>query len=273
VYSAPVVTWAQYQAALHAFELAAERLLHAGVPIIPVKGIALARWLYEDVGERAFVDVDLLLPRRDWGDARRALLPLGSPLYDSWELGELTFDIAGMHVELHGEIGRLDLTEMSVDDVLRRSTIDNNTFRFPVHRLDEIDHFLLVVSNAVKDGWVFAQPHLPSDLERFLPRVDRSELLARATEAGMYTGLYCTAEWMAYGHDSARWSAFLATLAEPQRQWYVRASRSFRRARRPVWAAAAALGFASNDLATSRMRAVRRLLRRNAVKLLGRTPP
>jgi|HubBroStandDraft_1064217.scaffolds.fasta_scaffold19455_2 hypothetical protein len=267
--------WAQQELRVRAFELAAEILIRAGVPIIPVKGIALARWLYADVIERPMTDVDLFVPRNAWTTACRALAAGREVLYDSSELRELTVRVEGVSVELHGEVGRRELTRLSVDEMIARSTLDTESFRFPVLRLDDIDHLVLVVCNAIKDGFVFAQPHVPGDLERLLERTSSRMpiLLERVREAGIGTGLYCTAEWMVEEHGSVSWRGLQQRLGLPPRPGHVRLIRAFRRSRRPTWAVAVVLGCLTNDVAALRWRATLRIAVRNAVKLVGRTPP
>lgn len=271
--SAHIKNWANYQGALRAFEKVAAQLRAAHVSVVPVKGIVLARWIYDDVGERPLSDVDLLVSRKAWPEARRALLTLGDAFYDSLELGELAVSVDGFAVELHAEMGRLELTDICVDEVIARCTVDTETFGFPVLRLDEVDHLLLVAINAVKDGFILAQPHIAVDLERFLARGEPAELVRRARAAGFATGLYCTAEWMAEDHGSVRWRELMARLESPRRRWYLRAMRAVRRSKRPIEALVFTLGFLSNDRLGPRLRVAARLVRRNAVKLMGRTPP
>lgn len=177
----------------------------AAVPCAPIKGIVLGRWLYDQLWERPYVDVDLLVPRAAFARATAAIQAQRWPLfYRSDELGELGFTVDGIPVELHAEVGRIDLSRLSVDDLLERCTTDTATFPFPVRRLDDIDHFLLLVLNVIKDGFTYANPHQPDDLERLLralaPRQD--EVVARATAAGLTTGLELTATWMETTHAS-----------------------------------------------------------------------
>jgi hypothetical protein len=267
--------WVRDQLRLQAFAKVANLLIQAGVPIVPVKGIALARWIYADAVDRPMCDVDLFVPSAAWTAARAALISRYTPLYDTSELRELTVAVDGVHVELHGEVGRRELTSMTVDEMIGRSTRDTTTFPFEVMRLDDVDHLLLMACNAIKDGFVFAQAHVPADLDRLLERTgDRtSVLLDRARAAGLGTGLYCTAEWMVEVNGSERWGALLKRLTPPPRPWHARLFRRFRRARRPTWSAAVVLGCLTNDVAALRWRATERVLRRNAVKLVGRTPP
>lgn len=180
-------------------------LADAGVPCAPIKGIVLGRWLYDRVWERPYVDVDLLVPRAAFATATATVEAQRWPLfYRSDELGELGVTVDGIPVELHAEVGRIDLSRLTVDDLLARATTDAATFPFPVRRLDDIDHFLLLVLNVIKDGFTYANPHQPGDLERLLgtlaPRQD--EIVSRAAAAGLTTALHLTASWMETTHAS-----------------------------------------------------------------------
>lgn len=177
----------------------------AAVPCAPIKGIVLARWLYDHIWDRPYVDVDLLVPRSAFAHATAAVLAQRWPLfYRSDELGELGVTVDGIPVELHAEVGRIDLSRLSVDDLLARATTDSATFPFPVRRLDDIDHFLLVVLNVIKDGFTYANPHQPGDLERLLGNLAlrQDELVARAAAAGLTTALDLTCSWMETTHAS-----------------------------------------------------------------------
>jgi hypothetical protein len=267
--------WARQELQFRAFERAAAALIRAGVPIVPVKGIALARWLYADAMDRPMADVDLFVPSRSWNQARAALIESGEVLYDTRELRELTVRVDGVPVELHGEVGRRELTRLTVDEMVARATPDTETFAFPVLRLDDVDHLVLMVCNAVKDGFVFAQHHVPGDLERLLERTMARQdvLIERTRAAGLVTGFFCTAEWMLEDHGSKAWGALLPHPGLAPRWRHVHLIRAFRRSKKPTWAAAVVLGCLTNDAAALRWRAVLRIATRNAVKLIGRTPP
>ena len=58
------------------------RLGDAGIPTIPLKGVALAESLYGDLTLRACGDIDILVPRKSVRDAFRILLAEGFEVYD-----------------------------------------------------------------------------------------------------------------------------------------------------------------------------------------------
>jgi hypothetical protein len=117
-------------------------------------------------------------------------------------------------VELHAEIGRRDLCGLRVEDVLRRGVRDTRTFPFEIRRIDDIDHFLLLVTNVVKDGFTYANPHQPADLERMLPRLEAClpELIDRARAAGLLTALHNVTAWMIERQGSSAFRALARRL-------------------------------------------------------------
>jgi hypothetical protein len=267
-----LATWARNEVAVRALASVAERFRGAGVPLLPVKGIVLSRWLYADVAERSFMDIDLLVPRRSFADACRALEHWGPHVYRSLELGEDQVTVEGMSVELHAEVGRMELTDLTVDDVLARATHDTRTFEFPILRLDDVDHLILVAVNAVKDGFVLAPRHIPSDLERLLARVEPPRLVERARDNGFATGLACTAEWMARAHGSQAWAEVLQALGAP-RPLFRGAFRAFQLLPQPPDLLAYAFATWTHDRLGTRSRAFGRICRRYLTKAIGRTPP
>jgi hypothetical protein len=70
-----------------------ERFGSAGVPVIPLKGVALAESLYGDASLRMCSDLDVLVPRRAVGDAFKLLLVNGYERADRYpvELADVDF--------------------------------------------------------------------------------------------------------------------------------------------------------------------------------------
>jgi hypothetical protein len=258
-------------------------LAAAGVVSAPVKGIVLSRWLYDDVVNRPFVDVDLLVSRSGFARATDVVTTRGWAVSDRTdEMGELLFSVNGVAVELHAEVGRPDLVRTTVDEVLSRAVRDRQTFNFEILRIDDIDHFLLLVANVVKDGFTYANSHQPDDLERMLqklqPRV--AELIERTGTAGFMTALHNVALWMTEKHGSTDFRAL--TLQLPSR-----GRRAFRAAVRTQWRlssrktsrlshAGGVLGLAlatlTPDSPALRLRGLARVVRRGLRRRLGQDP-
>ena len=190
--------WARHEHALHVLARAAACLEAAGVAFAPVKGVVLARTLYDDVVERPFGDVDLLVASRDWGRACAAARADGWDVrYASDELGEVAALVDGFVVELHAHLGRAGLLDLTSDEVLARATLDPAPFGRPTRRIDDIDHFLLLAANVVKDHFHRANAHQGEDLDRLLARLAPrlGEAAERTRAAGFVTGARVVAAW------------------------------------------------------------------------------
>lgn len=223
--------WEQGQKRL-AFDMLAEGALRrvaavlrqAKIPFVPVKGMVLSRWLYADVQDRPYVDVDLLVPRAAFAHAAVLVEQNGWPIfYRSSEMGELSFMIGRVPVELHAEFGRADLSWLKVEDILARARPDTETFGFQIPRIDDVDHFLLLVLNVVKDGFTYANRHQPTDLNRLLQNLSANwnTIVSRATAAGLLTALDLTSRWMVDEHGSTLFAHFQRSLPGRHRRLFV----------------------------------------------------
>ena len=254
-----------------------------GIRAAPVKGVVLSRWLYDDVSDRPYRDLDILIARDDLPRMFAAVEVRGWPIQvHSAEMGELEFTVDRLTVEIHAEFGRRDLSRLTIADLLTRATDDGGTFPFPIRRIDDIDHFLLLVANVTKKAFTYANPHQPADLDRFLARLRPrwDELLARARAARFLTALRNVALWMKDEHGSAMFGELLRAMPA-SRRLLVPAVIGWRRRRdrrRPA-RLASATGLFGLVLATQtpddvrlRARGLLRLLRRGAARRLGRDP-
>lgn len=255
----------------------------AGIPCAPVKGVVLARWLYGDIAQRPYVDVDLLVPRSAFGRAVALVDGRGwRSFYRTEEMGELGFMVDRVAVELHAEVGRRDLSHLTVDDVLARATRDRTTFPFEILRVDDVDHFLLLVLNVVKDGFTYANAHQPADLERLLERLvpRQDEMLQCAHAAGLTTALHLTAAWMARTHGSRAFARLQARLPASSRWWFMAGARLHTaldhrqpgRLRNLGGILGLAVATLTPDDRRLRRAGLMRVLRRGAARKLGRDP-
>lgn len=273
------------------FDMLAERSLatvtdalrEAGIPVAPVKGVVLSRWIYDDVCDRPYVDVDLLVSRAVFSRAVDLVDERGwRVFYRSLEMGELSFTVDWITVELHAEVGRANISRLTVDDVLARARPDAATFPFEILRIDDVDHFLLLVINVVKDGFTYANPHQPSDLEHLLARVAprKDDLVERTRAAGLMTALHLTAQWMEEVHGSARFGALRRGLPPHGRPLFTAAARLHRRLDQkrstrlgsPGGLLGLALATLVPDDAGLRRPGLLRVLKRGALRKLGRDP-
>jgi hypothetical protein len=256
----------------------------AGVTVAPVKGVVLSRWLYEDVSDRPYRDLDIVIARDELSRVVTAVEARGWPIQvHSPEMGELEFTVDRLTVEIHAEFGRRDLSRLTIAELLARAVVDGDTFPFQIRRIDDIDHFLLLVANVTKKAFTYANPHQPDDLQRFLAtlRPRWGELLDRARAARFQTALHNVAVWMADEHRSALFAEFLTTTMPASRRRLLPAVIAWqrRRDRRRSDRLASASGLFGLVLATQtpddirlRGRGLLRLLRRGAARRLGRDP-
>lgn len=255
----------------------------AGVDAAPVKGVVLARWLYDRLEERPYRDVDVLIARDGLARMTEAVRALGwNVRHHSDEMGELEFDLDRLVVEVHAEVGRRDLTSLSARDVLARGVVDRATFPFEVLRIDDVDHLLLLATNVTKKAYTYANAHQPADLERLLARLEPrwDDLVARAREASMITALRSVSGWMVRAHGSALFGRFLDALpARPRRllPLAVRLHNHLDSARRrrledPSGLFGLALATLTPDAWRLRARGLERVVRRGILRRMGRDP-
>jgi hypothetical protein len=254
-----------------------------GITVAPVKGVVLSRWLYDDVSDRPYRDLDILIARDDLPRMLAAVEARGWPIeVHSAEMGDLEFTVDRLMVEIHAEFGRRDLSRLTIADLLARAAADSGTFPFEIRRIDDIDHFLLLVANVTKKAFTYANPHQPADLDRFIARLRPrwGELCERVRAARFLTALRNVSVWMADEHRSPLFAELLRALPASRRRlvpavigWHRQ------RARRRPDRLTSASGLFGLVLATQtpddvRLRAqgLFRLLRRGAARRLGREP-
>jgi len=250
-------------------------LAPAAVPVVPIKGIALAEWIYRPADDRPLRDVDLLISPTAFAACLKAMRSSGHPVsYASAELGEICVAIDGFPVELHGHFGRRELTSASVDEVLGRAN-PATLFACPILRIDDVDHLLLLAVNVVKDGFVWSNPHQVEDLKRMLEVLAAGnripELLTRARQLAFMSGLHSVASWMAEAHGSAGYERLLPLL-HPRRRTYSLLARAVQQLPPRYRPLGLLLGCWTNDRLLVRTRATARLVHRGALRALGRTP-
>lgn len=268
--------------AVSALRQVVETARAAGVVVAPVKGVVLARWIYDALDQRPYQDLDLLVGRSALPPLIRAVKSRGWHIrHVSLEMGELEFEVDRLVVEVHGEFGRRDLTRLSNDEVIGRALLDRETFPFAVPHIDDVDHFLLLVANVTKKSYTYANPHQPADLERLLARLEPrwEALIAGAQAAAFSTGLHSVATWMVNERGSALFSRFLRQLPRVHRLLpaAVRLQRRLEtkrgnRLERVSGLLGLALATQTPDDWSLRCRGLARLVRRGIWRRFGRDP-
>src|SRR5688572_21501364 len=89
----------------------------SGAVVAPVKGVVLARWLYEQTYDRPYRDLDLLVTRSTFAAMADGVAAHGWAIKQlSDEMGQLEFLVDNVMVEVHGEFGRRDLSRLTTDE-------------------------------------------------------------------------------------------------------------------------------------------------------------
>jgi hypothetical protein len=204
----PVSTWARHCAAVSAARRLIELGHRNGIEVLPVKGIALAHVLYEDVALRPMADIDFKVRPRDFRPLVRAARAEGWRV--SWEAGQfgsVSFRIGMVHAEVETFLGMRALCAIPVDAILERSTSSNESpFGVP-HRMAEWnDHALLLCLNVYKD-LLRPEPWAEEDLFRIAQHPDFSpaRLVELAHAGGVREIVWLVAQWLTSRRDSPRW--------------------------------------------------------------------
>jgi hypothetical protein len=165
---------------LHLDMIAAEAvgvLRNAGIPSILLKGPALARWLYDDVAERPYVDVDLLVPASRMAGAEDALTGIGlrraglESIKDDWPRHAVVFRTdEGAAVDLHRTLMGVGVEDDRLWAALSSRTQQMSVAGTMLDVLVPSARALVVVLHAAKDGRRVAKTR--TDLERCLSRVE-----------------------------------------------------------------------------------------------------
>jgi len=232
-----IATWAKHQLALSALRSTLDALEPAGVPVLVVKGMVLAYSLYSDVADRPMSDVDLRVRPRDFIRAVRVMRARGfPPLWDSRQLGAVSFVVDGTLVEIETSVGPPGLCTLRVARMLERSRERVLPGELRVREPEVHDHAVVLLVNAYKDKMVECPRWSLDDLEAIAARLDPDTLLARLAEGRVRTLAWIAADWMARERGSERWRALRERIGPhaPRRlyAWVVR--RSLRRAEASV---------------------------------------
>jgi hypothetical protein len=142
----------------------------AGVRTILLKGPAVARWLYDEPGKRAYRDSDLLVAPPDLRRAQRTLRALDfepSP-EESWLRRARAWSRAGAVVDLHTSLFGVEVPAASVWAILSRDTEQMEVGGLQVEIMAEPARALHVATHAAQHPF-HNRSH--EDLERALARV------------------------------------------------------------------------------------------------------
>lgn len=178
------------------------------IPVLVVKGVALAPMLYADPVERPIADADVLVRPRDFFRAIRIARARGWPRkWSSRALGCLNLVVDGIDCDLASSIGPPGTCAVDVEALIDRAEWTEQDLGFPHYRIDIHDHALVMVSDVFKDKFSFAKAHSREDLVRLAIQPDfRAErFLARVREARVETMAWIVARWVLERSESDVW--------------------------------------------------------------------
>ena len=199
--------WTMQQRALRVAEIAVTTLDAARVRALPVKGVVLARQVY-DPASRPISDIDLVIEpasfRRVLGIARKAGWPL---VWDTRLLGSVNVVIEGFAVDVKSSLGPPGLSLVGADRVLARAAWSEQPLGFPHWQIEQHDHALLLAIDAFKDGLGTGKAWAREDLVRIaaMKGFSTSTLVERAASACLQTMLAIVAEWVLSSGVSRAW--------------------------------------------------------------------
>lgn len=140
----------------------------------------------------------------------------------------VSFDVAGVRVEIEGAVGPPGLCALRVDQMLSRS-IETDALGFPCRFPEVHDHALHLVVNVFKDKITDAAAWALNDVERivrqseFVPETFVS--LARASRS--QTMAWIVADYFANRRNDAVWRDLRNQLGAPESPAFVRMLRYF----------------------------------------------
>jgi hypothetical protein len=171
------------------FQEAARALDGAGIPVMPLKGVLLARWVYAP-GDRISGDVDLLVPAPHFETAQRALAAAGFRVRrNTLNPREASCVAPGfpMEVDLHGDLFGPGRYRLHASDLFARGKQDSALFGVPVVLPDPLDALAHVVGHAASDHTPETAQTARRDAERLAARfgIAAAACAARLEESGL----------------------------------------------------------------------------------------
>lgn len=202
----PVSTWIHHEYTELAAAYVLRILARASIPVLAVKGFALARTLYDDVSERPMVDVDLRISPRHFRHAKLALRAAGLVLdRSSASLGCLGVHWRGVLVEIESHLGPPGVSRLSIEQLIECSSLyRQGTLEFRIPELH--DHAIILCLNVFKD-LLEVRPWAIQDLKRMGQHAQFSPttLVDRARKAGVERIVYIVAQWLVREHMLYEW--------------------------------------------------------------------
>jgi Uncharacterised nucleotidyltransferase len=151
-------------------------LMPLGVPVMPLKGVLFAYWLYDSPHERFRGDVDLLVPEADFERSVAALTARTFVLKPE-QTGPphertLLAPAVPIEIDLHCALFTAGRYRLSTAEVFAHGTPDDSLFAAPVVLPDPYDAYAHVVGHEASTHMPSARAHVGRDLALLAARFD-----------------------------------------------------------------------------------------------------
>lgn len=195
------------------------------IQVVAVKGLVTASTLYDDPAERPMSDIDLRIRPQHIARATALGRQAGWHVAHTSQIYPIvSFDVAGVRVEIEGTVGPPGLCALPIDQMISRAE-ETEALGFRCRFPEIHDHALQLVVNIFKDKLVEAAPWALDDVARivrhrdFLP--DRFIGLAHTSDAQTMT--WIVANYFATERNDSAWCDLRNRLGAPTSPGYVRA--------------------------------------------------
>jgi len=145
-----------------------EILIARGIPVMPLKGALLQRWVYGARVFRPVSDVDVLVPPGRFHDARTALQLAGFTMEreepGGWEVA-LRCPNGWLEIDLHRRLSSTARSKLSAQDFFYRGRPDSSLFGVEVILPDPRDLYAHLLLHMTLNWLVGRGLHHPGDLE------------------------------------------------------------------------------------------------------------
>jgi Uncharacterised nucleotidyltransferase len=140
-------------------------LAQHGVSPIVLKGPAVGRWIYSEIGERQYSDTDLLVSPAARPAAEAVLRDLGfEPVQSGWLSKSRSWRSGRGHVDLHTSLFGIEVDDATAWEMLSADTESLAIGRTTVEVLSPAGRALHLATHAAQHDRTFPRPH--ADLER-----------------------------------------------------------------------------------------------------------
>jgi hypothetical protein len=148
-------------------------LREAGIPVMPLKGVLLAYWLYENPASRLGGDIDLLVPEESFSKALGALSEHGFQWkFSSLSGRECTLTVGNprIEVDLHRALFARGRFRVNTRDLFARGNEDQSLYSGKVVLPDPYDVYAHLIGHAASDHVAKLSARTKMDLSLIVER-------------------------------------------------------------------------------------------------------